>query len=176
MLKIRDSVLKWGCNSTPTRFAPKTEPSLRLKPLKVPSMEVTMASTQKQAKRAKRAKTKAKQARTVRSSTPKGMSEELLDDIAQGMIGILMRMAEAEVISKVEMLTTLMRETGMAKAKSLDDEIDNQIVILKVYGGKVEGRSEDWMEDTGFLEAYAEAARRLDREELIEAWNDAHDF
>lgn len=135
-----------------------------------------MASTQKQAKRAQRAKTKAKQARTVRSSTPKGLSEELLDDIAQGMLGILMRLAEAEVISQVEMLSTLIRETSMSKAKSLDDEIDNQIVILKVYGRKVEGRSEDWMEDAKFLEAYAEAARRLDREELIEAWHDAHDF
>ena len=135
-----------------------------------------MSSAQKQAKRAKRAKTKAKQARTIRNSAAKGLSEETLDDIAQGMIGILMRMAEAEAISQVEMLTTLIRETGMSKAKSLDDEIDNQIVILKVYGRKIEGRSEDWMEDTGFLEAYTEAARRLSREELIDAWHDAHDF
>lgn len=135
-----------------------------------------MSSAQKQTKRAKRAKTKAKQARTVRNSAPKGLSDETLDDIAQGMIGRLMRMAEAEAISQVEMLTTLIRETGMSKTKSLDDEIDNQIVILKVYGRKIEGRPEDWMEDTGFLEAYAEAARRLGREELIEAWHDAHDF
>lgn len=135
-----------------------------------------MASTQKQAKRAKRAKTKAKQARAVRNNTPKGLSEEMLDDITEGLILILRRLAEAEAVSLVEMLTALIIETGMSKAKSLDDEIDNQIIILTTYGRKVVGRSEDWMEKTEFLDAYAEAARKLGREELIEAWHDAHDF
>lgn len=137
-----------------------------------------MASTQKQAKRAKRAKTKAKQARTVRNSTPTGVSldSDLMNDLALGMADMLPRLAEAEVISQVEMLTTLIRETGLSEAKSLDDEIDTQILILKVYGQKIEGRSADWMEHAKFLEAYAEAARKLDREELIQAWNDAHDF
>ncbi len=30
-------------------------------------------------------------------------------------------------------------------AQSVDEEIDNQIIILKIYGRKIEGRSEDWM-------------------------------
>ncbi|UQS17567.1 hypothetical protein [Pseudomonas sp. HS6] len=85
-------------------------------------------------------------------------------------------MAEAEAVSQVEMLSTLISDLGMAKAETLDDEIDMQIVLLKLYGRKIEGRTEDWMEDSGFLEAYAQAARRLGREELIEAWHDAHDF
>jgi hypothetical protein len=135
-----------------------------------------MASDKKQAKRAKRAKAKAKQARAVRNNTPQGLSEEMLDDIAEGLVAILWRLAEAEEISQVEMLTTLITETSMSKAKTLDDEIDNQIVILTTYGRKIVGRPENWMEDAGFLEAYAEAARRLGREELIEAWHDAHDF
>ena len=86
------------------------------------------------------------------------------------------RLAEAEVLTNLELLITLIRETGLSEAKSLDDEIDTQILILKVYGQKIEGRSADWMEHAKFLEAYAEAARKLDREELIQAWNDAHDF
>ena len=107
-----------------------------------------MPSPQKQAKRAKRAKTKAKQARTVRNSTPTGVSldSDLMNDRALGMADMLPRLAEAEVISQVEMLTTLIRETGLSEAKSLDDEIDTQILILKVYGQKIEGRSADWME------------------------------
>lgn len=134
-----------------------------------------MASAQKQAKRAKRAKTKAKQARTVRNGTPQGEYVETIE-VAEGMVNLLVRMAEAEAISQVEMLTTLISDSGMSNAEKLDDEVDMQIVLLKVYGKKIEGRSEDWMEDAGFLEAYAEAARRLGREELIEAWNEAHDF
>lgn len=135
-----------------------------------------MASTQKQAKRAKRAKTKAKQARAVRNNSPKSISEELLDDLAVGVVGILLRLAEAEAISMVDMLVTLMHETSMSGAKSLDEEIDNQIILLTLYGRKVEGRPEDWMESSEFLEAYSEAANRFGREELIEAWYDAKDF
>jgi len=134
-----------------------------------------MASDKKQAKRAKRAKAKAKQARTVRNGTPQGEYVETIE-VAEGMVNLLVRLAEAEAISQVEMLTTLISDSGMSKAETLDDEVDMQIVLLKVYGRKIEGRSEDWMEDAGFLEAYAEAARRLGREELIEAWHDAHDF
>lgn len=134
-----------------------------------------MASAQKQAKRAKRAKTKAKQARTVRNGMPQGEYVETIE-VAEGMVNLLVRMAEAEAISQVEMLTTLISDSGMSNAETLDDEVDMQIVLLKVYGKKIEGRSEDWMKDAGFLEAYAEAARRLGREELIEAWHDAHDF
>ncbi|UZM15471.1 hypothetical protein LZV00_06925 [Pseudomonas kielensis] len=135
-----------------------------------------MASPQKQAKRAQRAKAKAKQARTIRNSPPKGESEETLDDIAQGLLAILMRLAEAEAISQVEMLTTLIRDTGMSEWESLDDEIDMQIVLLKQYGQRIEGRSADWMEDASFLENYAAAARVVGREELIDAWSEAHDF
>ncbi len=135
-----------------------------------------MASTQKQAKRAKRAKTKAKQAREVRNNAQKSASEELLDDFAQGLVSILIRLAESESISMVDMLMTLMRETSTSGARSLDEEIDNQIIVLKVYGTKVEGRSEDWMESSEFQKAYSEAAHRLGREELIEAWYHAHDF
>lgn len=134
-----------------------------------------MASDRKQAKRAKRAKAKAKQARTIRNGTPQGEYIETIE-VAEGMVNLLVRMAEAEAISQVEMLTTLISDSGMSKAETLDDEVDMQIVLLKVYGKKIEGRSEDWMEDAKFLEAYAEAARRLGREELIEAWYDAHDF
>lgn len=134
-----------------------------------------MASTQKQAKRAKRAKAKAKQARTIRSSSPRTLSDAPVDDIAQGIVGMLVRLAEAESISMVNMLATLMRDTG-PNAKSLDDEIDSQIIILKLYGSKIEGRSENWMEDSKFLEAYAEAAQMTGRGELIEAWYDAQDF
>lgn len=134
-----------------------------------------MASTQKQAKRAKRAKAKAKQARTIRSSSPRTLSDAPVDDIAQGIVGMLVRLAEAESISMVNMLATLMRDTG-PKAKSLDDEIDSQIIILKLYGSKIEGRSENWMEDSKFLEAYAEAAQMTGRGELIEALYDAQDF
>lgn len=132
-----------------------------------------MASPQKQAKRAKRAKAKAKQARTIRNGMLK-VVETI--DVAEGMVNLLMRMAEAEVISQIEMLTTLISDPGMSTAETLDDEVDMQIVLLKVYGNKIEGRSEDWMEEAGFLEAYAEAARRLGREELIQAWHDAFDF
>lgn len=135
-----------------------------------------MASPEKQAKRARRAKAKAKQARSIRNSSASVLSEELLDDVALGLIGILRRLAEAESISMVDMLTTLFREASSPNAKSLDEEIDNQIIILKVYGRKIEGRSEDWMENSEFLEAYAKAARRIGREELIDAWHDAHDF
>lgn len=135
-----------------------------------------MASPQKQAKRAQRAKAKAKQARTIRNSPPKGESEETLDDIARGLLAILMRLAEAEAVSQVEMLTTLIREMGMSEWESLDDEIDMQIVLLKQYGERIEGRSADWMEDASFLENYAAAARLVGREELIQAWHDAHDF
>lgn len=134
-----------------------------------------MASDKKQAKRAKRAKAKAKQARTVRNGSPQGEYVETVEATA-GMVSLLLRMAEAEAISQVEMLTTLISDSGMAKAETLDDEVDMQIVLLKVYGRKIEGRTEDWMEDTRFLEAYAQAARTLGREELIQAWHDAHDF
>lgn len=134
-----------------------------------------MASDKKQAKRAKRAKAKAKQARTVRNGSSQGEYVETVD-VAEGMISLLVRMADAEAISQVEMLTTLISDSGMSKAETLDDEVDMQIVLLKVYGGKIDGRAEDWMEDAGFLEAYAQAARRLGREELIEAWHEAHDF
>ncbi|MHB2250568.1 hypothetical protein ACX64O_27395 [Pseudomonas fitomaticsae] len=135
-----------------------------------------MASIQKQTKRAKRAKTKAKQARAVRNNAPKGVSEELLDDIAQGMVSTLIRLAEAEDISMVNMLMTLIRETSISDARSLDEEVDNQIIVLTLYGRKVEGRSEDWLTSSEFLKAYSEAANNLGREELIEAWHDAHDL
>lgn len=134
-----------------------------------------MASDKKQAKRVKRAKAKAKQARTVRNGSPQGEYVETVD-VAEGMVSLFVRMAQAEAISQVEMLTTLISDSGMAKAETLDDEVDMQIVLLKVYGRKIEGRAEDWMEDTRFLEAYAEAARTLGREELIHAWDEAHDF
>ncbi|MFK3973603.1 hypothetical protein ACI2KS_23065 [Pseudomonas sp. NPDC087358] len=134
-----------------------------------------MASDKKQAKRAKRSKSKAKQARIVRNGSAQGEYVETIE-VAEGMVNLLVRMAEAEAISQVEMLTTIIGDSGMSKAETLDDEIDMQIVILKVYGRKIEGRTDDWMEHAGFLEAYAEAARILGREELIDAWHDAHDF
>ncbi|MFL1389339.1 hypothetical protein ACI77F_16880 [Pseudomonas tritici] len=134
-----------------------------------------MASDKKQAKRAKRAKAKAKQGRTVRNGSLQGEYVETVE-VSERMVSLFVRMAEAEAISLVEMLTTLISDSGMSKAETLDDEIDMQIVLLKVYGRKIEGRTEDWMEDDGFLEAYTQAARRLGREELIEAWHDAHDF
>ncbi|MBA5980254.1 hypothetical protein HT737_09710 [Pseudomonas sp. MD195_PC81_125] len=134
-----------------------------------------MASDKKQAKRAKRTKAKAKQARTVRNGSFQRSYLETVE-VSEGMVSLLVRMAEAEAISQVEMLTTLISDSGMSKAETLDDEVDMQIVLLKVYGRKIEGRTEDWMEDDGFLEAYAQAARRLGREELIGAWHDAHDF
>jgi hypothetical protein len=135
-----------------------------------------MASPEKQAKRARRAKAKAKQARAIRNNPSRVLSEELLDDVALGLIGILSRLAEAESISMVDMLITLFRETNSPNAQSVDEEIDNQIIILKVYGRKIEGRSKDWMENAEFLQAYAKAATRIGREELIDAWHDAHDF
>lgn len=122
-----------------------------------------MASPQKQAK----------QARTIRNGMLK-VVETI--EVAEGMVNLLIRMAEAEVISQTEMLTILISDPGISTAETLDDEVDLQIVLLKVYGNKIEGRSEDWIEDTGFLAAYAEAARRLGREELIQAWQDAFDF
>lgn len=56
----------------------------------------------------------------------------------------------------------------MSGAKSLDEKIDNQIIVLKVYGRKAEGRSEDSIEIAEFMKAYSEAAHRLGREKLIE--------
>lgn len=98
----------------------------------------------------------------------------LLDDVAKGMGSLLWKLAEAEVTSMVEMLKTLMIETGQAEIAYLDDEVDFQIITLKAYGQRVEGRPDDWMEQPAFLEAYAEAARWVGRSELIEAWQDAH--
>ncbi|EIU3227671.1 hypothetical protein L4O92_002534 [Pseudomonas aeruginosa] len=86
---------------------------------------------------------------------------------------MLWKLAEAEETSMVEMLKTLMVETGKSEMAYLDDEIDYQIVVLKIYGMRTEGRMEDWMEQPGFLQAYAEAADRVGRSELIEAWQDA---
>ncbi|WP_413791118.1 MULTISPECIES: hypothetical protein [unclassified Pseudomonas] len=65
----------------------------------------------------------------------------------------------------------------MSTVESVDDAVDMQIVLLKAYGAQVgEERSADWMEDASFLEDYAKAARIVGKEELIDAWNDAHDF
>ncbi|AYN82933.1 TPA: hypothetical protein L6B69_10210 [Pseudomonas aeruginosa] len=89
------------------------------------------------------------------------------------MMSLLWKLAEAEETSMVEMLKTLMVETGKSEMAYLDDEIDYQIVVLKIYGMRTEGRMEDWMEQPGFLQAYAEAADRVGRSELIEAWQDA---
>ncbi|CRM62025.1 hypothetical protein [Pseudomonas sp. 25 E 4] len=135
-----------------------------------------MASPQKQAKRTQRAKAKAKQARTIRNSAPKGQSDEVLDEVAQGLLAIMMQLAEAEAVSQVEMLITLIKEMGMSDWESIEDEVDMQIVLLKKYGERIEGRSADWMQDTSFLENYAAAARIVGREELIQAWNEAHEF
>lgn len=139
-----------------------------------------MASPQKQAKRAKRAKSKAKQARTIRSETPKGV--ELMDEMSveelqemQGMLEVIKQMEAAEAISQTEMLTRLLDDGEMFEAQSKEKEVDAQIVALMVYGRRV-GKPENWMKAPEFLEAYAEAARRNNREDLIEAWNDAHDF
>lgn len=88
-------------------------------------------------------------------------------------MSLLWKLAEAEVTSMVEMLKTLMIETGQAEIAYLDDEVDFQFIALKAYGQRVEGRPDDWMEQPAFLEAYAEAARSVGRSELIEAWQDA---
>ena len=125
------------------------------------------------AKRAKRAKLKARETRVARSVISDDGSA-LLDDLAKGMVSLLWKLAEAEVTSMVEMLKTLMIETGQAEIAYLDDEVDFQIITLKAYGQRVEGRPDDWMEQPAFLEAYAEAARWVGRSELIEAWQDAH--
>ncbi len=86
---------------------------------------------------------------------------------------MLVQLAEAEAISFVEMLVTAIELT--CEAGSLDEQIDAQMLVLTMYGKKIEGRQIDWMEDAKFSDAYAEAARRLGREELIAAWNDAYD-
>ncbi|MCP8633416.1 hypothetical protein PUR31_02285 [Pseudomonas mosselii] len=132
-----------------------------------------MASDKKMAKRAKRAKLKARETRVARSVISDDGSA-LLDDLAKGMVSLLWKLAEAEVTSMVEMLKTLMIETGQAEIAYLDDEVDFQIIVLKTYGQRVEGRPDDWMAQPAFLEAYAEAARWVGRSELIEAWQDAH--
>ncbi|PNG32256.1 hypothetical protein A1395_22410 [Pseudomonas protegens] len=132
-----------------------------------------MASDKKKAKRAKRAKVKARETRVARNVISDDGSA-LLDDLAKGMVSLLWKLAEAEVTSMVEMLKTLMIETGQAEIAYLDDEVDFQIITLKAYGQRVEGRSDDWMEQPAFLDAYAEAARWVGRSELIEAWQDAH--
>lgn len=135
-----------------------------------------MASAQKQAKRAKRAKTKAKQARAIRNNIPRTETVETFE-FSQGAFDLFKRMKDAEAVSRVEMLTTLLNDSGMSKAGSLEDAVDMQIVFLKAYGAKFgEDRPEDWMEDAGFLEDYANAARIIGKEELIDAWNQAHDF
>ncbi|HDS1692671.1 MULTISPECIES: hypothetical protein [Pseudomonas] len=131
-----------------------------------------MASDRKKAKRAKRAKLKAKEARGARHVMSDDNSESL-DSIAQSMMSMLVKLGEAEETSMVEMLKTLIIETGRGEIPYLDDEIDSQIIILKVYGRSTEGRTEDWMEQPIFLAAYAEAARWVGRPELIEAWQDA---
>lgn len=139
-----------------------------------------MASPQKQAKRAKRAKSKAKQARAIRSGTLKGveltdgMSVEELQEM-QEMLEVIKEMEAAEAISQTEMLTRLIDDGEMFAARSIEEEVDAQIVALMVYGRRV-GKPENWMRTPEFLEAYAEAARRNDREDLIGAWNDAVDF
>lgn len=135
-----------------------------------------MASPQKQAKRAKRAKAKAKQSRTDRNNTPRFELAETIE-FSQETFDLFKRMKEAESVSRVEMLTTLLSDSGMSTARSLEDAVKMQIVLLEEYGTQVgEKRPTDWMEDASFLEAYAEAARIVGREELIDAWNDAQDF
>lgn len=130
-----------------------------------------MASERKMAKRAKRAKLKAKETRVSRNVIN---DEETLRTLGEGMVSLLWKLAEAEVTSMVEMLKTLMIETGQAEMAYLDDEVDYQIIVLTAYGQRIEGRREDWMEEPAFLEAYAIAARWVGRSELIEAWQDAH--
>ncbi|HGW8584797.1 TPA: hypothetical protein ACNRRF_004640 [Pseudomonas aeruginosa] len=132
-----------------------------------------MASDKKKAKRAKRAKLKAKEIRVARRVINDNGSETL-DALARNMVSLLRKLGEAEETSMVEMLKTLMMETSKSEVAYLDDEIDYQIVVLKVYGKRTEGRAEDWMEQPDFLQAYAEAARRVGRPELIEAWQDAY--
>lgn len=92
-----------------------------------------MASDKKKAKRAKRAKLKAKETRVARSVISDDGSA-LLNDLAKGMVSLLWKLAEAEVTSMVEMLKTLMIETGQAEIAYLDDEVDFQIITLKAYG------------------------------------------
>jgi hypothetical protein len=134
-----------------------------------------MGSPQKQAKRAKRAKAKAKQARTIRNNTSRGESVESIE-LSQQTFDLLKRMKEAEAVSRVEMLTTLLSDPGMATG-SVEEAVEMQIILLQAYGKQVgEERPSDWMEDASFLKDYAEAARIVGKEELIEAWNDANDF
>lgn len=136
-----------------------------------------MASAQKQAKRAKRAKTKAKQARTIRGGTPKVVDEMSVEELQEmhEVLEEIKQMEAAEAVSQTEMLTMLLRDEEISAGKSLEEEINAQIVALMVYGRRV-GKPENWMRAPEFQEAYAAAARRIDREDLIEAWNDAHDF
>lgn len=58
------------------------------------------------------------------------------------MVSLLRKLGEAEETSMVEMLKTLMMETSKSEVAYLDDEIDYQIVVLKVYGKRTEGRAE----------------------------------
>lgn len=132
-----------------------------------------MASDRKKAKRAKRAKLKAKETRVSRNVINDD-GAETLRILGEGMVSLLLKLAEAEATSMVEMLKTLMIETGQAEMAYLDDEVDYQIIILTAYGQRIEGRPEDWMDEPAFLEAYAAAARWVGRSELIEAWQDAH--
>jgi hypothetical protein len=131
-----------------------------------------MASDRKRAKRAKRAKLKAKESRVARQVIDDG--SQSMDFLAQSMMSLLWKLGEAEETSMVEMLKTLMMETGKSEMAYLDDEIDYQIVVLKVYGKSTEGRMENWMEQPDFLQAYAEAARWVGRSELVDAWQEAH--
>lgn len=139
--------------------------------------EVTMASALKQAKRAKRAKTKAKQARTIRSTTPKVADEMSVEELQemQEVLEEIKQMEAAEAVSQTEMLTMLLRDKEISAGKSLEEEINAQILALMVYGRRV-GKPENWMRTPEFLEAYTAAARRMDREDLIDAWINATDF
>jgi hypothetical protein len=135
-----------------------------------------VASTQKQAKRAKRTKMKAKQARAIRNNAPRKATVESIE-FSQSAIDLFKRMKDAEAISRVEMHTTLLSDPGMSKVGSLENAVDMQIVFLKAYGAKFsEDRPDDWMEDAAFLEDYANASRIVGKEELIDAWKEAHSF
>lgn len=134
-----------------------------------------MASDRKKAKRALRAKAKARRAKIVRHEVDDDCAE-ILDICAENMLDLFCKLAIAEEAGMFEMLKTLIVDTGRAEMAYPDDEVDWQIVILMMYGRLIEGRPQDWMEQRDFKDAYAQAARWVGRSELIEAWEDAHDF
>ncbi|MFV3382958.1 hypothetical protein [Pseudomonas sp. NY15354] len=96
-------------------------------------------------------------------------------DAVQVILDALARMEEAAIVTPVDMLTALLSDPSISAARSLEEEIDMQVVFLKVYGERIYGRPTAWMDTPGFLAAYAEAARKVGREELVKAWDDARD-